>query len=293
MTAAGRTGPIVPSEPEAYYLPRGNGRYEPTRATESPWDRTAQHGGPPAALLAHVIDQTVEGPLRIGRISLDILGPIPLREVVVEVSTIKPGRRVCLSEARMSVDGRVAATARAWHMATGDRPPATGQEQAAPPPLPASTPQHFYPGLDDWGYGRSIEWRFTRGRLDSLGPADVWARVRLPLVDGLALTGQDRALITADSANGLSLSLPLEQWLSIPPTMTATLLRPPAGEWVHLACRTHLTDDGVGLAHADLFDEGGLIGEVAQPLLVQKRKPDSGASRHEQTDLSGFQTIDS
>ena len=86
--------------PEAYYLPRGNRRYEPTRATESPWDRTAQHGGPPAALLAHVIDQTVERPLRIGRISVDMLGPIPLREAVVEVSVIKPGRRVQLTEAR-------------------------------------------------------------------------------------------------------------------------------------------------------------------------------------------------
>src|SRR5437870_9236451 len=97
MTAHRRTSQIVPSEPEAYYLPRGNGRYEPTRAAESPWDRKAQHGGPPAALLAHVIDQTVEGPLRIGRISVDILGPIPLREAVVEVSVIKPGRRVHLT----------------------------------------------------------------------------------------------------------------------------------------------------------------------------------------------------
>jgi hypothetical protein len=48
-----------------------------------------------------VIDQTVEGPLRVGRISVDILGPIPLREAVVEVSVIKPGRRVHLTEARM------------------------------------------------------------------------------------------------------------------------------------------------------------------------------------------------
>ena len=279
MTTPGPTSQIVPSEPEAYYLPRGNGRYEPTRATESPWDRTAQHGGPPAALLAHVIDQTVEGPSRLGRISVDILGPIPLREVVVEASVIKPGRRVRLSEARMSVDGRVAVTARAWHIATGERPPATRDEQTVPPPLPPGpTPQHFYPGLDDWGYGRSIDWRFTRGSLDSLGPTDVWARVRLPLVDGLTLTGQDRVLITADSANGLSLRLPLDQWLSIPPTMTATLLRPAAGEWVHLASRTHLADDGIGLAHADLFDADGFIGEVAQPLLVQRRPPGTGAS---------------
>jgi hypothetical protein len=129
ITAQSRTGEVVPSEPVAYYLPRGNGRYEPTRATESPWDRKAQHGGPPAALLAHVIDQTVEGPLRIGRISVDMLGPIPLREVVVEVSVIKPGRRVHLTEARMSVDGRVAVTARAWHIATGDRPQGRGKSR--------------------------------------------------------------------------------------------------------------------------------------------------------------------
>jgi hypothetical protein len=263
-------------KPGAYYLPRGNQRYEPTRATESPWDRTAQHGGPPAALLAHAMDQSVAGPLRIGRISVDMLGPIPLREAVVEVSVIKPGRRVRLTEARMIVDGRVAVTARAWHIATGDHPPITGEEQTVPPAVPPTpSAQSFFPGLDDWGYGRSIEWRFTRGGFDSLGAADVWARVRLPLVDGVPLTGQDRALILADSANGLSLSLPLEQWFSIPPTMTATLLRPPAGEWVHLACRTYLADDGVGLARADLFDPDGLVGEVAQPLLVQKR---NGAS---------------
>jgi hypothetical protein len=267
------------AEAEAYYLPRGNGRYVPTRAAESPWDRTAQHGGPPAALLAHVIGQTVEWPLRIGRLSVDMLGPIPLREAAVEVSVMKPGRRVHLTEARMIVDGRVAVTARAWHIAAADRPPIAGGEQAVPPAVPQRpAAQPFYPGLDDWGYGRSVEWRFTRGGFDSLGAADVWARVRLPLVDGVALTGQDRALILADSANGLSLSLPLEQWFSIPPTMTATLLRPPAGEWVHLACRTYLADDGVGLAHADLFDPDGLIGEVAQPLLVQKRTPENSAS---------------
>jgi Thioesterase-like superfamily len=269
----------VPSErPEAYYLPRGNGRYEPTRATESPWDRKAQHGGPPAALLAHVINQAVEGPLRIGRISIDILGSIPLREAVVEVSLIKPGRRVHLTEARTIVDGRVAVTARAWHIATGGRPPVSGEEQVAPPPVPSrSSPEHFFPGLDDdWGYGRSIEWRFTRGSFDTLGAADVWTRVRLPLVEGMALTSQDRVLIAADSANGLSLSLPFQQWFSIPPTMTATLLRPTADEWVHLACRTHLTDDGIGLAHADLSDTHGFIGEVAQPLLVQRRQPDNG-----------------
>ena len=62
---------------EAFYSRLGGGRFEPTRATESPWDQTAQHGGPPAALLAHLIDATVDGELRLARLSIDFLGAIP------------------------------------------------------------------------------------------------------------------------------------------------------------------------------------------------------------------------
>jgi hypothetical protein len=40
---------------------------------------------------------------------------------------------------------------------------------------------------------------------------------------------------------------------------------------VHLSCHTRLTGDGLGLAHGDLFDPDGLVGEVAQPLLIRQR----------------------
>ena len=53
--------------------------------------------------------------------------------------------------------------------------------------------------------------------------------------------------------------------------MTATLLREPVGEWVYMACRTALSDDGLGLAEAVLSDHSGRIGQVAQPLLVRER----------------------
>jgi hypothetical protein len=224
-----------------------------------------QHGGPPAALLGHLLK--ADG-MRLARISVDFLGPIPRREFRVEVSPIKPGRLTTLNEARMVVDGRVAVTARAWHLAPGPPPPATTPTSQAPA-LPAGEDE--FGGLGDWGYGRSIEWRCTRGSLDGLGETHVWSRVRMPLLDGVELTGQDRALIVADSANGLSAELPLDKWLSIPPTMTTTLLREPAGDWVHLACRTILTGDGLGLATATLHDPAGEVGEVAQPLLVRAR----------------------
>jgi hypothetical protein len=254
--------------PEAFYLPLGADRFRPTRATESPWDRTAQHGGPPAALLADVIDRAVGDGLRLARISVDFLGPVPLQDASVQTDPLKPGRLVHLSEARLVVDGRAAVVARAWHIATGPRPP-VASEPTRPPELPGPADQRFFPGLDDWGYGQAIEWRFTRGGYDVPGSADVWTRVRIPLVADQPPTGLARALIVADSANGLSALLPMRQWLSIPPTMTTTLLREPSGEWTHLSCRTELADDGIGLAHADLSDRDGLVGKVAQPLLIR------------------------
>jgi hypothetical protein len=253
----------------AFYLPRGDDTYEPTRATESPWDTDAQHGGPPAALLGQVM--APGGDLRLARISVDFLGPIPRREFRIEVSPLKPGRLTYLSEARMVVDGRVVVTARGWHLATGPRPPVETEPQIPVPLPPEDVDRHLFPGLDNWGYGEATEWRFTRGGFDKGGPTEVWTRVRLPLVDGAEMTGQARALLVADSANGLSAVLPMADWLSIPPTMTTTLLRPPAGDWVHLACHTELAPDGLGLTHGDLYDADGRIGEVAQPLLVRRR----------------------
>ncbi|MBM2621742.1 thioesterase family protein [Actinoplanes sp. LDG1-06] len=249
----------------SFYLPLGDDEFRPTRSTESPWDTEMQHGGPPAALLGRVL--TVEG-LRLARISVDFLGPIPRRDFRVEVSPIKPGRLTALNEARMLVDGRVAVTARAWHLAPGPKPPVgTPTEQAAPLPEDESK----FPGMEDWGYGQSIEWRVTKGALGEPGETHVWSRVRMPLIDGHELDGQDRALIVADSANGLSAVLPMDRWLSIPPTMTTTLLRPATGDWVHLAARTILSDDGLGLTSGDLHDPDGAIGQVSQPLVVRAR----------------------
>ena len=256
---------------EAFYLPLGEGRYVPTRATESPWDPTAQHGGPPSALLAHLAGATADPGQRAARITVDFLGAIPRRELTVEVSVVRPGRRISLAEARMTVDGRAVAVARVWHLATGPTPPVS-TPVVVPPPLPsAGTSATLLPHLADWGYGRALDWRYTAGSPDRPGPAGVWTRVRLPLLAGEPITPLARVLVAADAANGISAELPLTRWLSIPPGMATTLLREPVGEWVHLDARTQLAEDGLGLSSGVLSDERGTIGEVAQPLLVRER----------------------
>lgn len=171
----------------------------------------------------------------------------------------------------MIIDGRPAVTARAWDIATGPTPPAT-TTPSPPPPLPATpAPRHAFHAPPGWGYGQAIEWRFTGDDPHVSGAAQVWTRLRIPLIAGCDITGLARVLVVADSANGLSLALPPQRWLSIPPTMTTTLLRPPTGDWIHLDCRTHLSHDGLGLAHATLRDPGGYLGDVTQPLLIRQR----------------------
>ncbi len=209
--------------------------------------------------------------LRLARISVDFLGPIPRRDFRIDITPIKPGRLTTLNEARMIVDGRAAVTARAWHIAPGPKPPVITPAHHADP-LPGEEAATTFPGFGDWGYGQAIEWRTTKGELGVPdGEKHVWTRVRMPLIDGEEIDGQARALIVADSANGISAVLPMDKWLSIPPTMTTTLLRPAAGDWVHLACRTILSSDGLGLSSGDLFDQSGAIGQVAQPLVVRAR----------------------
>lgn len=256
--------------PDAFYLPVGDGAYEATHATQSPWDPSAQHGGPPAALLARCMrDAVADQALRLGRITVDFLGQIPMAQCEVEVAITRPGRRICRTEASLRTEGKVVVAASAWFIAAASQPPTAGWQEYDVPPLPGEQEQRYFNGMNpDWGYGRAIEWRFARGSLAEPGAAVVWARPKLPLIAGRELTGQDRAVIVADSANGISNELPIGKWLFIPPTMTYTSLRQPAGEWVMLDAKTTIAPDGGGLSHGVLGDRDGMCGTVSQPLLV-------------------------
>jgi acyl-CoA thioesterase len=261
--------------PEAYYLPGPDGAFEPTLATESPWSSDAQHGGPPTALLAHVMRTRLpaEG-MRLARITNEFLGSIPRVPLTAQASVIRDGRRIRLVEASLLAEGRPVAVARAWQIATSGEGgiPAEGLASEPAPPLPEAMPQKYFSGFRQWGYGESVEWRWVRGSYDSAGEAVVWARPRIPLVAGEAMHPLDRVLVVADSANGVSSALNPGEWLFIPPAITVTLHRYPAGDWVYLAATSTLAADGLGSTLGTLGDKDGQVGSVAQPLLVARQR---------------------
>ncbi|MBA2239661.1 MAG: thioesterase family protein, partial [Solirubrobacterales bacterium] len=49
-------------EPEPFFQRDGEGLYVPSELTRVPWDGNAQHGGPPSALLAGVLESHAAEP---------------------------------------------------------------------------------------------------------------------------------------------------------------------------------------------------------------------------------------
>lgn len=267
------TDPTGTDLPAAFFLPVDTDEFDSTAATASPWDETMQHGGPPAALLARAVERVrPDQDMAIARLTADMLGPIPQGRIRTEATIVRPGKRIEMVEAKLWANGTLAVTATAWRIR---RSPGSTQEQASRipvPALPGEQPQRYFPRASpDWGYGRAIEWRFVHGGYREPGPASVWTRLRIPLVLGEETAPVQHLAVVADSANGISGEMSPIEWAFIPPTVTLTLGREPAGEWINLSARSHIADSGTGFTQGELFDRAGLVGSVEQPLLVMRQ----------------------
>lgn len=257
---------------QAFFEPLGGDRYRATEHTQGPWDPRLQHAGPPSALLARAIEGTAAPwPAVVVRISVDILGPIPVDELAVRRQVVRPGRSVELVQAEIEAGGRAAARATAWRVRSADLTlPELPDQPADPvPPLPEAESQ-TPPGWST-GYLQAMEWRVAAGSWGDPGPATIWGRMRHPLVPDEEPTGLQRVMTIADSGNGVSNVLPLDGWLFINPDLTVHLAAEPRGEWICLDATTTLDAHGYGLAASRLFDRDRLVGRGAQSLYVGPR----------------------
>jgi hypothetical protein len=85
-TASVRSLPMT----DAFYVPDGD-RFAPTAWTRGPWEREAQHAGPPAALVARAIEGLEPaGQLQVARFTFEVLRPIPLTELRIEARVVRP-----------------------------------------------------------------------------------------------------------------------------------------------------------------------------------------------------------
>ena len=243
--------------------------------TRGPWHPDHQHAGPPSALVCRAIEHAAAaaGLTHVGRLTGNLLRPVPLADCRVEVAADYVGRNAGHYSARLIGAGKEVGRFTALVQREDDLPvPAgtAGHPLPAAPRAPAECPPSRMPFGDGGGYGHLVENRLAEGRFFD-GPCTAWFRLRHPLVAGEPPSAYQRVAVAADSGNGISAALDFARYSFVNCDLTIHLLRRPVGEWICLQARTALGGNGCGLAESALYDEAGLIGRALQSLAVRRR----------------------
>jgi hypothetical protein len=244
--------------------------------TRGPWNPDHQHAGPPIALVCHGIERAahLHGLTHISRLTANLLRPVPIGDLAVDVATDYAGRNAGHFSAQLIAGGKEVARFTALAQRENDvalPDPLPGHPLPMAPKGPLDCPEARFPFAGRRvGYADLMEARVARGRFFD-GPCAIWFRLRHPLLDGQLPSAYQRVAVAADSGNGISAILDFAKYSFVNSDLTINLLRRPHGEWICVDARTHLGPNGCGLAESTLFDEQGLIGVATQSLSVRPR----------------------
>ncbi len=250
---------------------RAGERVRASELARGPWDRGAQHGGAPAALLIGELERFDPAPeLALARVTYEFVRPVPIGELEVRIELVRPGRRVRLLEAALTAAGVEVVRARALQVRPAEVDAVSGEGEPAPPGpeqghesvLPAPYRPMFSPD--------AVEIRFVSGSFGG-GPCMAWFRLRVPLVAGEQPSPLQRLAAAADFGNGISSTLSWNEYLFLNPDLTLYVEREPQGEWICLRSQTRIVAGAGAIAESELFDERGRVGHATQALLVMRR----------------------
>lgn len=261
------------ADPSAFFVPEGH-RFVATELTRGPWSNDHQHGGPPSALIGRALERWGDDAAQfsVARVTVELLRPIPIGPLEVEVEPIRSSRRAQRLSARLLAGGVEVARALGLRVRTAEID--LHHARVAPrPPFrdPALLPEFVFPFFrHPVAYHTAVDIRIARGQWGR-GPAAAWLRLRVPLVAGEVTSPLERTLVVADAANGICPALPTDEFMFINADLTVALFRPAVGEWIGLDSRSLVVPAGTGLVTCGLVDADGEIGHVLQSLIVDRR----------------------
>ena len=255
---------------EAFYIAEGN-HFISTANTTGPWHPKCQHAGPPAALLGRALELEA-GELQIVRFSVDLLKPVPVAPLKIELRDITPGKRRRVIEASLiAVEGEQS-VARATALGLRQEDIPLDDLPLHDGPLPTSVAEseafNFSFFKTEIGYHTSMELRKASGG-PGTGKTQMWGRQKVALVAGEEPSPLQRLLAIADSGNGVSMVVDKNRYSFMNPDLTVNIRRPPQGEWICLDAYTHFQGNGLGMAESRLWDEQGVVANGTQNLLLE------------------------
>lgn len=258
------------STSEAFFTADGDS-YLPGAMTRGPWG-AAMGGQIVGGLLAFGIERSgIDPDFQPARITVDLLRPVLLEPVQIQISVQREGRRIKLIDSTLVQNEKAVARASALFLRRGEHP--DGQVWSAPvqmPPLPTDSDE-FPTDIPFfiWGYGTDS--RGSRGMTEweqSHSQKFAWTRLFRPMVQGHPLTPFTRLAFVGDITSSLT------HWGTgglryINADYTVTASRLPDGEYLGLAAHSHYGTAGVATGAATLFDRHGPLGTSSALALAQ------------------------
>jgi len=246
--------------------------YQPTKHAQGAWNEHEQHMAPATGLLTAELQSFVpQENMRIARISLDILGLIPLDDFTVTTRCIRPGRTIELIEAVMSSRGRDAIIARAWRLITQDTSVIAGLEDQKSMYKPEALP--VWDGMKGWPGGFIETVRLVAEPDRRPGKGMVWMTNDTDMVEGMPTPDMVHLLGMADTANGvvprLGLGLAKLEWMFPNTDLQIHMHRAPQGRWLGIEAVQQYGTDGIGVSSAILHDTQGPFGRSEQILTIR------------------------
>lgn len=246
----------------AFYRRDGEA-FVPTGIGVSPWNGTSQVGLALAGLSGHVIAAVpTQEPMLTTRISIDILGAVPLVPLIPQIRVLRDGRRMQVVDAEFFAEGKLWLRATAVRARISD----TG-ERSTPLTKRYWTQQDRYDDLK-WFEERQIDLDRSRP-----GPGAIWIRFLTDIVEGEPLAPLSLAAILGDFGNGTAPVLPLMENTLANMDITVCMSRLPRGDWMLIDAEGETSGQGSGYSRTRLGDAEGMFATAMQSIFIDQRVP--------------------
>lgn len=246
----------------AFFTLGEGGAYVPTRYARSAWSEGLLNGPSVVAAAARSleIEHGVEG-FQPSRLTVDLFAQVRFEPMTVRTETVRSGNRIVVSDAFVEQGGKTVARATLVQLRRGEQPPGevwlSGREMGPPPGVESVT---LGAGTRAWfgSDGAEEPWSPSMGPHQGAGRKRFWIHP-LDVVSGQDATPFQRAVTTGESTS-LMAHWGTEGIGFINADLTVALARLPRSGDIGIEADEHISDSGVAVGTATLFDRDGMFG---------------------------------
>jgi len=243
------------------FFRRDRDSFTPTGLGLSPWDKQSQSGVSLAGLVANVLESIpTQTPMLTARITIDIMGAVPMAPLTPAVRILRDGPRMQLVEAELCAGDKVWVRTTALRARISDSP-------AHAEPLTHPLPQDSVES-QDMAWARIVR---ASGDFSVKGPGAMWVKLIGDVVEGEPLTPLQRMAAVADFGSGAAPLVPYKHWTAANLDIVMNFSRLAHGEWLLVDATSESAGNGIGIAHSRMGDQDGMFASAAQTLFLRAR----------------------